>query len=56
VEPVTKNILTEDVNQLYRATACEQDYIIPTTDRMLNSRSIISFSSDSNTGLENWQQ
>jgi hypothetical protein len=56
VEPVTDNILTEDVNQLYRTTMREEDYINPTADGMLSWRSISSCASDSDTGLENWQQ
>jgi hypothetical protein len=56
VEPVTKNILTEDVNQLYKTTTCKEDYINPTANGMLFWRSISSFASNSDTGLENWQQ
>jgi hypothetical protein len=56
VEPATDNILTEDVNQLYRTTTREEDYINPTADGMLSWRSISSCASDSDTGLENWQQ
>jgi hypothetical protein len=52
VEPATDNILTKDVNQLYRITVCEEDYINPNTDGMLNWRSISSFVSDFDTGME----
>jgi hypothetical protein len=55
VEP-TDNILTEDINQLYRTTTHEEYYINPTADGMLSWRSISSCASDSDTGLENWQQ
>jgi hypothetical protein len=40
VEPATDNILTQDVNQLYRTTACKDDYINPTANGMINWRSI----------------
>jgi hypothetical protein len=45
VEPVTDNILTEYVNQLYRTTMCEDDYINPNVDGMLIWRSISSSAS-----------
>jgi hypothetical protein len=53
VEPAKENILTEDVNHLYRTTVHEEDYINPTADGMLSWRSISSCASDSDTGLEN---
>jgi hypothetical protein len=53
VEPVTNNILTEDVNNIYITTTCEYDYINPTTDGMLNWRSISYFTSKFDTRLEN---
>jgi hypothetical protein len=53
VEPAMDNIITEYMNQLYRTTACEYDYIKPNADGMLNWRSIIYCASDSNIGLEN---
>jgi hypothetical protein len=53
VEPVTYNILTGDVNRLYRKTMHEEDYINPSADYMLSWRSISSCASDSETGLEN---
>jgi hypothetical protein len=56
VEPTMDNILTEDVNQLYRTTMREEYYINPTADGMLSWRSISSCASDSDIGLENWQQ
>jgi hypothetical protein len=55
VEPTIDNILTEDVNRLYRTTMHKEDYINPNVDGILRWRSINYFSSDSNTGLENWQ-
>jgi hypothetical protein len=56
VEPAMDNILTENVNHLYRTTVREEDYINPTAYGMLSWRSISSCASDSNTGMENWQQ
>jgi hypothetical protein len=56
VEPTTYNILTEDVNQLYKTTACKEDYINPTVDGMLSWKSISSCALDFDTRLENWQQ
>jgi hypothetical protein len=45
----------EEINQLYRTTAREEDYINPTVDGVLNWRSITSCASESDTSLENWQ-
>jgi hypothetical protein len=56
VEPATDNNLIEDVNQLYKTTAHEEDYIKPNADGMLSWRSISSCDLDSNIGLKNWQQ
>lgn len=50
------NILIEYVNQLYKTTMREEDYINPTIDGMLSSRSISSCASESDIGLEKWQQ
>jgi hypothetical protein len=36
VEPVTKKIIIEDINQLYRTTVRGEDYINPTTDVILS--------------------
>ena len=46
----------EEINNLYRSTAWEEDYVNPTTDGVLSWRSITSCASDSNTGLHNWQK
>jgi hypothetical protein len=46
----------EEINQLYRTTAREEDYVNPTADGVLSWRSITLCASDSDTGLENWQQ
>jgi hypothetical protein len=44
------------MNQLYRTTTREEDYVNPTADGVLSWRSIISCESESYTYLENWQQ
>jgi hypothetical protein len=54
VEPTCLDL--EEINQLYRTTMCEEDYVNPTADGVLSWRSITSCTSDSDTGLENWQQ
>jgi hypothetical protein len=41
---------------LYRTTAGEEDNFNPTVDGVLSWRSITSCASDSDTGLDNWQQ
>jgi hypothetical protein len=43
VEPVIENFITEYINQLYRTTAREEDYVNPTTDGMMSWRSISSY-------------
>jgi hypothetical protein len=52
LEPTMDNILIEYVNQLYRTTMCEEDYINPSVDGMLSWRSISSCASYYDTGLE----
>jgi hypothetical protein len=46
----------EKINQLYRNTTREEDYVNPTADGVLIWRSITLRASVSDTGLENWQQ
>jgi hypothetical protein len=46
----------EEINQLYRTTAREEYYINPTTDGVHIQRIITSLASDSDIGLEKWQQ
>jgi hypothetical protein len=41
---------------LYRTIARDEDYINPNADGILSWRSITSCETDSDTGLENWQQ
>jgi hypothetical protein len=54
VEPTCLDL--EEINQLYRTTARNEDYINPTADGILNWRSINSCETDLDTSLENWQQ
>jgi hypothetical protein len=54
VEPTCLDL--EEIIQLYRTTAREEDYVNPTADRVINWRNTISCATDSDTGLENWQQ
>jgi hypothetical protein len=46
----------EEIGQLYRTTVHEEDYINPTADGVLSWCNITSCATDSDTGLENWQQ
>jgi hypothetical protein len=52
VDQMTEKLMTEEINQFYRTTMCEEDYTNPTTDGILSWRSINSCASYSNTGLE----
>ena len=52
IEPTFLDL--EEINQLYRTTACGEDYINPTTDGVLSWRSITSCVTDSDIELENW--
>jgi hypothetical protein len=54
VEPTCLDL--EEINQLYKTTAQEEDYVNPTVDGVLSWISITSCASDSEIGLENWQQ
>jgi hypothetical protein len=54
VEPTCLDL--EEINQLYITTAREENYVNPTADGVLRWRSITSCASDSDIGLENWQQ
>lgn len=46
----------EEIGQLYRTTACDEDYINRIADWILNWQSITSCATKLDTGLENWQQ
>jgi hypothetical protein len=37
VEPTAEKFITDEVNQLYRTTTREEDYINPTTNGMINA-------------------
>jgi hypothetical protein len=50
VEPMPDNVLEDDVNQLYRTTMREEDYVNRTADGVLSCRSINFDMSDSDTG------
>jgi hypothetical protein len=52
VEPTCLDL--EEINQLYRTTTQEEDYVNSTTYGILSWRSITSCGSDLDTGLENW--
>jgi hypothetical protein len=54
VEPTFLDL--EEINQLYKTTAREEDYVKLTADGVLSWRSITSCALDSDMGLENWQQ
>jgi hypothetical protein len=51
VEPTCLDL--EEINHLYRTTACTKYYVNPTADGVLSWRSITSCASDSDTRLEN---
>jgi hypothetical protein len=53
IEPTCLDL--EEIGQLYKTTARDEDYVNPTTDEVLSWRSITSCTTDSDTGLENWQ-
>jgi hypothetical protein len=46
----------KDIDNLYNLTTWMEDYVDPTMDGVLSWRSISSCASDSEVGLENWQQ
>jgi hypothetical protein len=46
----------EEIIQLYRTNARDEDYVNPITDGILNWQSITSCVSNSDIGLDNWQQ
>ena len=51
VEPTCIDL--EEINQLYKTTTRDEDYINPTADGVLSWRSITSCAIDSDTRLEN---
>jgi hypothetical protein len=54
VEPTCLDL--EEIIQLYRTTAHNEDYVNPIADGILILRSITSCATDSDIGLEKWQQ
>jgi hypothetical protein len=54
VEPTCLDL--EEINQFYRTTVRNEDYVNPTTDGILSWRIITSCVTDLDIGLENWQQ
>jgi hypothetical protein len=54
VEPTYLDL--EEIRQLYITTVHNEDYINPTTYAILSWRRINSCETNSDTGLENWQQ
>jgi hypothetical protein len=54
VEPTCLDL--EEINQLYKTITHEEEYINPTAYGVLSWRSITSCASNSNMGLENFQQ
>jgi hypothetical protein len=54
MEPMCLDL--EEINQLYKTTACDEDYVNPTTDGILSWKRITSCATESDIGLEKWQQ
>jgi hypothetical protein len=54
VEPTCLDL--EEIIQLYRTTVRYEDYVNPTADGVLSWQSITSCVTNSDIGLENWQQ
>jgi hypothetical protein len=46
----------DEIDNMYNMTVRMDDYVNPTIDDALSWRSIISSTSDSKEGMENWQQ
>jgi hypothetical protein len=55
IEPIREEYHTYELENIYKLTTGQQDYINPTIDGNLSWRSEISCSSDSKEALENWQ-
>jgi hypothetical protein len=54
-EPIREEDRAYELENIYKLTARQQDYINPTTDGNLSWRSDNACSSDSEEALENWQ-
>jgi hypothetical protein len=55
IEPIREEDRAYELENIYKLTARQQDYINPTTDGNLSWRSESTCSSDSEEALENWQ-
>lgn len=55
VETIHGGMAVEGVDDLYKITMRDDDYINPIAEGMLRWRGINTYSSDSEEGLENWQ-
>ena len=54
VEPTCLDL--DKIGRLYRTSACNEDYVNPTTNGVLSWWSITSCATYLDTGIENWQQ
>jgi hypothetical protein len=54
IEPTFLDL--EEIVQFYRKTVRDEDYVNPTVDEVLSWQTITSCATDSDIGLENWQQ
>jgi hypothetical protein len=55
VEPVKEEYGNQQLENIYKMTSRQDDYINPTAEGNLSWRSISSCASDSEEGLDNWQ-
>ena len=55
IEPICAKEEEKDMDDLYKLIATQDDYINPTIDGTLSWRYASSCTSDSEEGLENWQ-
>lgn len=55
VETIEGGMAFERIDDLYKVTMCEDDYVNPTTKGVLSWRGIGVCSSDLDDGLDNWQ-
>lgn len=55
IEPIREEDESKELENIYKVTARQQDYINPTVDGKLSWRSISSCTSESDEALENWQ-
>jgi len=55
VEKIQGGMASEGINDHYKLTAHDDDYVNPTTEGVLIWRGISACSSESNDGLDKWQ-